>query len=178
MNKLKAENSKRKIKTQSLKFLVLNFGFTLFALRLTLSVVFAQSISSTELINNAKQYDGKVVVYTGEAIGELMARDKFAWLNVNDGKAAIGIWIDKNLAKEITYTGSYKSKGDWVEIVGIFQRACPEHGGDLDIHALGMRKISGGRQDIERLNLSKRNQAIVLLGVLCSIWILTRLKYK
>ena len=31
--------------------------------------VFAQSLSSSELINHAKEYDGKLVVYSGEVIG-------------------------------------------------------------------------------------------------------------
>jgi hypothetical protein len=169
---------KFKVKTKNFKLFVLSFGIAYCVLCIAYCQAFAQAIPSNELINNAKQYDGKAVVYTGEVIGEIMVRGKFSWINVNDGEAAIGIWIDSNLAKEINYTGSYKTKGDWVEIAGIFQRACPAHGGDLDIHAQSIRKISSGRQDIEKLNLSKRNQTIILLGILCLIWILTRLKHK
>ena len=139
---------------------------------------YAQSISSTELINNAKEYDGKTVVYEGEVIGDIMVRGEFAWINVNDGQNAIGIWLDKNLPADILYTGSYKFKGDWVEVTGVFQRACLEHGGDLDIHAQTIRKIRQGRQILERLNTSKRNLGLVLLGVLCLVWILRRLKLK
>jgi len=139
---------------------------------------YAQSISSTELINNAKVYDGKVVAYEGEVIGDIMVRGEYAWINVNDGQNAIGIWMDKNLAKDISYAGSYKSKGDWLEITGIFQRACLQHGGDLDIHAQAIRKVRPGRQIIERLNISKRNLVFVLLGVLCLVWILKQLKLR
>jgi len=139
---------------------------------------FAQSISSPELINNAKQYDGKTVVYEGEVIGDIMVRGEYAWINVNDGKTAIGIWIDKDLTKNILYAGSYKSKGDWVEITGVFHRACVEHGGDLDIHAQAIRKIGLGRQTPERLNLGKRNFAFVLFWILCLIIILRQLKLK
>ena len=107
-----------------------------------------------------------------------MLRADYAWINVNDGQSAIGVWLDKSLTKEILYTGSYKSKGDWLEITGIFHRACLEHGGDLDIHAQAIRKIRPGRQILERLNLSKRNLVFVLLGVLCLVWILQQLKHK
>ena len=138
----------------------------------------AQSISSTELINNAKQHDGKTVVYEGEVIGDIMVRGEYAWINVNDGQNAIGIWIEKSLTKDILYTGSYKSKGDWLEITGVFQRACLQHGGDLDIHAQAIRKVRPGRQILERLNMSKRNLVFVLLGVLCLVWILKQLKLK
>jgi hypothetical protein len=139
---------------------------------------FAQPISSSELINNAKQYDGKTVVYEGEVIGDVMVRGDYAWINVNDTKNAIGIWINQSLTKEIAFVGNYKTRGDWIEVTGTFQRACLQHGGDLDIHALGIRKISQGRQIRERLNPGKRNQAIALLVILGLVWILTLLKRK
>jgi hypothetical protein len=145
---------------------------------LTNNYCFAQPVSSDELINNAKQYDGKTVVYEGEVIGDIMRRGDYAWVNVNDGQNAIGIWLNISLAKDIIYTGSYKSVGDAVEVTGTFNRACVEHGGDLDIHAQTIRKISSGRIIQERLNLSKRNLVIVLLGISCLIWILSLLKHK
>ena len=107
-----------------------------------------------------------------------MVRGEYAWINVNDGQNAVGIWVNKNLTEDILYAGNYKFKGDGLEITGIFHRACPEHGGDLDIHAQGLRKIRPGRQTLEKLNLGKRNLALVLLGVLCLVWILRQLKIK
>jgi hypothetical protein len=151
------------------------FLFNFFLLPL---ICFAQSISSSELINNAKLYDGKVVTYEGEVIGDIMVRGEHAWINVNDGQNAIGIWIGRNSTKDIFYTGSHKFKGDWVEVAGLFQRACLQHGGDLDIHAQTIRKIRQGREIIERLNMNKRNLVFVLLGVLCLVWILKQLKLK
>ncbi len=142
------------------------------------TVCFAQAISSTELINNAKGYDGKTVVYEGEVIGDIMVRGNYAWINVNDGENAIGLWMNATLTKDIIYTGSHKSAGDVVEITGVFHRACPEHGGDLDIHASGLRKTSPGRLFKEKLNLGKRNYAFVLFAILGLIWILTLLKRK
>lgn len=131
------------------------------------------AVSSTELINNAKLYDGKEVKYSGEAIGDVMARGAFAWANINDGANAVGIWVSRSLAGNIGYTGSYKSIGDAVEVVGTFHRACPEHGGDLDIHAQALRRAAPGRLVRQNLNFDKRNQAFILLGVLLAVWILT-----
>lgn len=150
--------------------------FTTFCLHFT--YCFAQALSSTELINNAKIYNSKTVTYEGEIIGDVMRRGENAWINVNDGSSAIGIWINDSLLKEINYTGSYKSVGDRVEVTGIFNRACTEHGGDLDIHALTLRKVNLGRLKQERVNPDKRNQAFILLGVLISVWILSLLKRK
>ena len=111
-------------------------------------------------------------------IGDIMVRGDYAWVNVNDGKNAIGIWIDASLANDIAYKGSYKSKGDWLEVAGILHRACPQHGGDLDIHALAVRKTGPGRAMNERMVSGKKNFAIILFGVLCLIWILKLLKRK
>ncbi len=138
----------------------------------------AQPVSSTELINNAAQHDGQSVVYEGEVIGDIMVRQGYAWINVNDGKNAIGVWAPKDLIKDLRYTGSYKSKGDWIEVQGVFARACPQHGGDIDIHAQRIRTISAGREIIEKTSERKRRIAIALLGVLGLVWILTRLKLR
>lgn len=134
-------------------------------------LAYAQPVSSSELIKNAGQHDNKSVVYAGEVIGDVMARGGFAWINLNDGNSAIGVWVDKTLSCDIQYTGGYKVKGDWVEVAGIFHRACVEHGGDLDIHAQSLRKVIPGRVLKERLNLEKRNFALILLGILCLILI-------
>jgi hypothetical protein len=187
MEKVKVKSKKEKVTSpcrqagrKSKKFFcnpLSTFSFLLvllpFAFLLLPFYCCAQPVSSIELINNAKQYDGKLVVYEGEVIGDIMARGDYAWINVNDGNKAIGIWAPAFLLKDITYTGSYKARGDGVEITGIFRRACPEHGGDLDIHAQAIRKIGAGRTVIERLNIDKRNQAIILSGVLCLVWILS-----
>jgi hypothetical protein len=123
---------------------------------------YAQSISSTELINNAKNYNGNTVVYKGEVIGDIMVRGENAWINVNDGTSAIGIWIKKELIKNILYTGNYKAKGDLVEITGKFNRSCVEHGGDLDIHAHYLIKISSGNVVSHTVNAKEINFALGL----------------
>jgi hypothetical protein len=151
---------------------------TLLLILLLLSISFAQPVPSTDLINNAKEYDAKIVVYAGEVIGDIMQRGDFAWINVNDGQNALGIWANNSLVKDIVYTGSYKSTGDTVEVTGVFHRACPEHGGDLDIHAQAIRKTTPGRSVQRKLNPGKRNLVIVLLGVLSLIWILSLFKRK
>jgi len=156
-----------------LKRAILFLSFCLF-----FRLAYAQPLSSSEFIKNAKQLDGKIVTYQGEVIGDVMKRADFAWVNVNDGINAIGIWVPLPLTGEIIYTGSYKSKGDIVEVSGIFHRACLEHGGDLDIHAQTLRKIDSGRFIRERLNPAKVNQALILLGVLFLAWILTRFLRK
>lgn len=142
------------------------------------SVCHAQSISSNELINNAREYDGKAVVYQGEVIGDVMDRGEFAWVNLQDGTNAIGIWSVKSLIKDIVYSGSYKSTGDIIEVEGVFHNRCLEHGGDLDIHAQIIRKIKSGRLIEHKVDIYKRNTAFSLLGALCLILILIQLQRR
>ncbi|MFA6357432.1 MAG: DNA-binding protein [Candidatus Omnitrophota bacterium] len=139
---------------------------------------FSQSINSNELIKNSKQYDGKLVTYAGEIIGDVMVRGRFAWVNINDGNNALGIWMSSALAKDINFSGSYKVRGDIIEVVGVFHRACLEHGGDLDIHAQTLRKTGTGRIVNQKLNIDKIYLSLILLGLLFLIWILTLFKRR
>lgn len=171
----KVKKQKAKGKSSSQKAEVSVFIFLLVFLPF---YCYCQPVTSTELIINARQYDGKEVVYSGEVIGEVMRRGGNAWANINDGNNAIGVWLDNGMAENIGFTGSYKSKGDFVEITGVFNRACQEHGGDLDIHARSLRKLSSGRALTENINSGKIRTAVIFLGVLCLILILRFLSRK
>lgn len=172
----------KNLRTEKLKNLrtgiLLFFCSLVFSFFSPLVLLFAQSISSSELINNAKQYDGKTITYSGEVIGDVMSRGEFAWVNINDGQNALGVWMSAALAQEVKFTGNYKAWGDRLEIVGVFHHACLEHGGDLDIHARFLRKIADGRMVKEKLNFDKASLSFILLGALFLIWILTLFKRK
>jgi hypothetical protein len=140
----------------------------------TLHKSFAQPISSRELIENAKMYDGKLIEYEGEVIGDVMKRGDFVWINLHDGKGTIGVWAKKDMAKVIEYRGNYRFKGDWLRVKGIFNRSCSEHGGDLDIHAISLDRIESGREIKERLIFPKLNLSMKLGGVLLCLIILRR----
>ena len=122
------------------------FFITIFAGILIANAAAVGEVTSTELIDNAKEYDKKEVIYSGEVIGDIMKRGGYAWINVSDGSNAIGIWIPFEETEKIEYTGQYRYKGDTVKIIGIFNRACPEHGGDLDIHAKSIEVIERGHE--------------------------------
>jgi hypothetical protein len=154
---------------------VLIILFWLFNLTAT---TFAQSLSSQELIKNAKDYDGKLITYSGEVVGDLMRRGGFAWVNIHDGENALGVWVNFALCKEINFTGKYETHGDSLEVVGVFHQACVEHGGDLDIHAQSMRKLGNGRMAKDKLNSDKVNASLILLGIILVVWILTLFKHK
>ncbi|MCM8791849.1 MAG: DNA-binding protein [Candidatus Omnitrophica bacterium] len=142
------------------------------------SVVYAQSISSKELINQAQCYDGKEIVYKGEIIGEMMCRKKGCWVNISDRDFGIGVWIPSKIRFNPKYTGSYKSKGDVVEVKGIFNYSCKEHFGELDIHAQQIKLIKEGYPIIHRLNTHKVTLNIFIWSAVWMTLKLMRLKKR
>lgn len=140
----------------------------------SISISYAyEVIDSGKLIKEAGQYDQEVVVYQGEVIGEVMVRGNYAWVNVFDGENAIGVWLEKDLVKDIGYAGSYQAKGDYIEVTGVFNRDCLSHGGDLDIHASQVKKIRPGSKITETLNFKKVHTSILLAAVWILILILS-----
>ncbi|MDD5005414.1 MAG: DNA-binding protein [Candidatus Omnitrophica bacterium] len=133
------------------------FFFVMLCLVLIISSsnCYAQISTSSDLLNGTKQYDGKTVNYKGEVIGDVMIRGDHVWLHVNDGTIAIGIWAPKIMIQDILYIGDYHKKGDIVEVSGTFHRSCPEHGGDLDIHASEIKKITSGSTVIRPISRKK-----------------------
>lgn len=154
---------------------LLFFVFTFIFFALYCSLGYAQPVSSSHLIDNAQHYDGRSVIYSGEVIGDIMPRGEYAWANVHDGQQAIGIWLPQKLAGTIIYKGNYKAKGDWIQITGIFRRACEEHGGELDIHVASLKKMQSGYFVSRVFNRGRMNKAVILLAVLGGIWILRHL---
>lgn len=102
------------------------------------------TVGSRDLIERGRDYDGKAIWYEGEAIGDPMVRGDHAWVNFLDSNAALGAWLPKELQARIGSYGSYRGKGDIVRVRGIFHRACPDHGGDMDIHVEALEFVSRG----------------------------------
>ena len=122
---------------------IIRFYLTIFIIFFLESPVLA-AVSSIDLIERAKEYDGKEISYQGEVIREAMIRGKYAWLNVSDGNNTIGVLIDAGLIGYIREYGAYHTKGDTVRVTGVFHRSCPEHGGDLDLHADSLAVVKQG----------------------------------
>ena len=145
----------------------------LFAVFLTTTgVAPCEAASSQELIQEANIFDGAHVVYSGEVIGEILRRGDHAWLNIHDGANAIGVWIAQERLNGVTCAGGYKTQGDIVNVHGIFHRACPEHGGALDIHAQDLLVMEPGGPVVEKLDPKKIFILFALWGMLICLLIL------
>jgi hypothetical protein len=140
----------------------------------------AQAVSADALIDHAKGYDGQVISFKGEVIGDIMKRGEFAWINISDGVNTIGVWVPIELIDKIRFTGDYKHTGDYVEIEGAFHRACLEHAGELDIHAEELTVLRAGEMRTAVVSQTKQKTAIGFLGVALCLGILKALteRYK
>ncbi|MBU3114569.1 hypothetical protein [Clostridium lacusfryxellense] len=118
-----------------------------------------------DLIENSKKLDNSSITLKGEAIGESMNRGEYSWVNISDGSTAMGIWIESTLAKNIKNYGKYAYKGDIVEINGNFNRACTQHGGDMDVHASSIKVVETGGSVIIPISKSKKIIALVLTSI-------------
>jgi hypothetical protein len=138
------------------------------------SACFAASYSSKALIENAKLLDGKRVTYRGEAVTAIMKRGDHAWVNVNDGDNAIGIWCALPMLEPVKLLGGYKQIGDILEIEGMFNRACPLHGGELDIHANRVKVLKPGFSLKEKIDPGKTGLTIFFFLLILAVTVVFR----
>jgi hypothetical protein len=131
------------------------------------------AVDAASLIERAKELNGSEVQYSGEVIGDIMARGDHYWINVLDHGTAIGVWITASQRELIEKVGRYGSIGDQVTVVGQFNRACSQHGGDLDIHATTLVVNQTGYTIEQTVSGSRLLVAmIILVAALASLFIL------
>jgi hypothetical protein len=126
-------------------------------LLLSVRAVAAQASDArvAELVERAKELDGREVRVVAEAIGMSMRRLDGTWINVSDGSGAIGLWFPGSGAMGVEVFGSWSFRGDILRAVGVFHRACGEHGGDMDIHVIGLEIVERGKAVAHPLDLRR-----------------------
>jgi len=136
-------------------------------------------VNSASLVENANAWNGRVITFKGEVIGEAMVRGKMVWIHLNDDaymwknieeeakldgyNSGHAVWISSDLAMGIRFFGDFKHEGDVVKIAGMFHAACPQHGGDMDIHASTLEIVRVGHSVHHVFNTSRAITAAVLL---------------
>ena len=139
----------------------------------------AQAVSSlvvpdnlNQLIEQAKNLDGRTVEVEGEAVGDLMRRGAVTWINISDGTATLGVWGPPTFSP-VRFLGRYKTKGDTVRLEGIFRRADPEQGGELAIKATSLRVVKPGgliRRAIPYGRIVLALGSLLAAAGLCLLW--------
>jgi hypothetical protein len=157
---------------------------------------------STELINRMNTpgditkglfWNGKSITFHGEAIGEAMVRGDYAWIHLNDDaymlenveegaklqgyNSGMAVWVPASLTRQIDTYGDYQHEGSIVEVQGVFNGACKEHGGDMDIHATSLRMLRAGHVVVDPVPPWKAGLAVGLAAVAALLFWLER-KYR
>ncbi len=136
-------------------------------------------VDSASLLENANLWNGRVITFVGEAIGENIARVNMAWIHLNDdkymdknieeGAAPVGynsghaVWLPLESSKKIRFFGDYKHRGDIVKVTGTFNSVCKEHGGDMDIHTASMEILETGYSIDHKVKINRIIIALFLL---------------
>jgi hypothetical protein len=150
----------------------------------------ANDPSSTKLVEQPKVYNGKRVTFTGEAIGEVMVRGDYAWIHLNDDaymernveegaplkgyNSGMAVWVPAEMTKQIDTYGDYKHEGSIVQIEGVFNAACKEHGGDMDIHADTLTLVRVGHEALDPVPPWKAGLAALLVAAAGGLYWLER----
>lgn len=163
-------------------FIAVVIAMTAALLTLFLQPVFAEAltVSSRDLIENAKAYTEQTIQYEGEIVGDILWRGDHAWVNLSDGSNAIGVWLTRDQLPATVTPGRYQMKGDTLQVVGEFHRACAEHGGDYDIHASQVTLTLPGHPVPQTLKPIRMGVGLGLFCILIGGGILTiyRLRFK
>lgn len=122
----------------------------------------ANDYTLNDLIEKGKLLDGRELVLKGEAVGEEIKRGDYSWININDTTNAMGIYMTKEDSLKVKNYGGYNKRGDILEVVGTFNRACKEHGGDMDVHAIDVLVIEKGELTKYKLPKEKIILAIIM----------------
>lgn len=121
----------------------------------------AVQVSSNELFDCPETYDGREVVYRGEAVGALLERTDGVWSQLNDdvyaellgplpahrdyrgGNAGVGVLLPHDAADRVSFVGGPQTRGDVLEVRGTFHRVDPT-GEVAVIHATGAELVADG----------------------------------
>jgi hypothetical protein len=151
-----------------------------FFLIITLTVPlsgFSQSIE--DILAKPELYDNQTVAIEGEVIGEPLNEREGAWINVSSGGYALGAFFQQNDAlAAIRNFGSYKKRGDRVQVEGTFYSFCPQHA-QRGIHASRLVIVKEGGVYGDEVAEYKVYLSFVL-GIICvllSIVYFIKIKY-
>jgi hypothetical protein len=102
-------------------------------------------LSPAEVVWIGPEGDGEEIVVEGEAIGDVLRTvGGGKWVNILGDDVGLGIWMQDAMVEQITHLGKYQHTGDILRIEGTLNRACPQHGGEYDVHASDVTVIQKG----------------------------------
>ncbi len=122
-----------------------------------------QEVTSNQLYDCPQFYDGQTILYTGEVVGALLARDHGVWSQLNDdvygdvgaplpthrdfrgGNAGVGVLLPADIAATVGVVGGPGFHGDVLRVTGRFQRVDEATGEVAIIRVASAELVQEGR---------------------------------
>lgn len=137
-------------------------------------------VSSTEVLQCPRRFDGRLVTFVGEAVGDVLRRDGGAWVQLNDDayglekgplpghrefagtNSGLAVWLPDDLVDLVQRPGRRGVRGDVLQVEGFLRRVDPDDGGGLTIRATDGVLLSPARE----LDQPVHRSQMVVAGVL------------
>lgn len=137
-------------------------------------------VTSSRVVECPEAFDGQVVTYIGEVIGDVLRRGDGAWVLMNDDDYALevgplsshgefrgynsglSVWLEGDLPDLVTHPGGPHWRGDVLQVQGVVHRTDPADGGGLTIRASRARVLAEAVPLSRPLNLPQAIAAGVL----------------
>ncbi len=137
-----------------------------------------QTITLKSLVDNPEEYDQKIVFLQAELIGEPLTTETGTWLNLGANDYNMGVFLkQKEILEKINYWGSYKEKGDIVQIKGIFYKNCPVHN-QRGVHLLNLKIVKAGKRIEHKADPDKKRFALISFIICLTTGIIYFIKVK
>ena len=126
------------------------------------------------LVSVNRALDGSEVRFTGEVVGDIVnAENGYKWINVmGSANNVIGVRVTDEQAQLVQHIGNYHNSGTVLRVTGEYHVACPEHQGELDVHASSIDLVDAGGP-VEHLLNSGRVLVAIMLVTLALLVLLT-----
>lgn len=141
------------------------------------SVVIATRVGV--LVSANRALNDSEVSFTGEAVNDVLeADDGHKWANImGSSNSVISLYLTDDQARHIQNVGGYHMTGTSLKITGTYHIACPEHMGELDVHATSVEVVDNGGPIVHMVSAGRLRTAFVLCalaGILLAAFLVAR----
>lgn len=149
-------------------------------------------VTAAAVVSCPTRFDGEIVTYVGELVGDLLHRDGGAWVLVNDDDFALAVgplpthrdhrgtnsglsvWLPDEHLDQVTGLGRPGRRGDVVQIEGQVTRTDPDDGGGLTLRANDMQVLQPSERFDDPTDVPQAVLAVTTLGISAILWTLRR----
>ncbi|MDO5044725.1 MAG: hypothetical protein Q4E22_05475 [Coriobacteriia bacterium] len=128
-----------------------------------------------DLMGASKRLDNKIVVFSGEVVGDVLNGPKgFKWILLDDSTGSISVLIRNDHAKLIKNLGDYNTIGTKLQVTGVYHINDVDQFGEMDVRAYEVSVIEEGGPNRDSLNIVNIILGVGLLALACALLLIYR----